>query len=155
MSAELSVKATPIIQPPTQDAISKTSNEQSKDSKVSPLSAKAPVDSLEGKTLPRPGSDAPGTVSEINTTRDDGKIQKKLSTEDVLEAVKNLNDFVQNTRRELNFSVDEQTGRTVVKVIDHETKDVIRQIPAEEILEVARRVAEEKEEKGNLLKVEV
>jgi flagellar protein FlaG len=62
---------------------------------------------------------------------------------------------VQKTRRELNFSVDELTGRAVVKVIDHETKDLIRQIPAEEILEVARRVAEQNDEKGNLLKVEV
>jgi len=151
MSSEFVVRAIPIAQPPTQDAVSKRGNVESSVSKVSSFSAKASIDSSTGKSLPKPGSDVPAVVTELGTS----KAQKSLSTEEVLEAVQNLNDFVQNTRKELNFSVDEQTGRTVVKVIDHETKDVIRQIPAEEILEVARRVAEENDEKGNLLKVEV
>lgn len=38
----------------------------------------------------------------------------------------------------LNFSIDEDTGRTVVKIIDTETGEVIRQIPAEELLAIAR-----------------
>jgi flagellar protein FlaG len=151
MSSELSVKAISIVQPPTQDAVSKRSNVESSVSKVSSLNAKASVGAVTGKALPTPGSDVPAAVSELDTP----KAQQNLSSEEVLEAVQNLNDFVQKTRRELNFSVDEQTGRTVVKVIDHETKDIIRQIPAEEILEVARRVAEENDEKGNLLKVKV
>jgi flagellar protein FlaG len=120
-------------------------------SKAPAISANASAYSRTGKSLPSPGSDVPAAVSGLGAV----KTPEKLSNEEVLEAVQNLNDFVQKTRRELNFSVDEQTGRTVVKVIDHETKDVIRQIPAEEILDVARRVAEQNDEKGNLLKVEV
>jgi len=151
MSSEFVIKAVPIVPTPTQDAVSKRSNMESTVAKVTPLNAKASVDSRTGKSLPNPGSDMPAAVSEA----DSSKSQKSLSNEEVLEAVQNLNDFVQKTRRELNFSVDEQTGRTVVKVIDYATKDIIRQIPAEEILDVARRVAEQNDEKGNLLKVEV
>lgn len=151
MSSELSVKSISTVQHTTQDANTKRSRVVHNDSKVAPLNTVASVESINGKSLPKTGSDVPAAVSDVDTD----KTQNSLSSEEVLEAVQNLNDFVQKTRRELNFSVDEQTGRTVVKVIDHETKDVIRQIPAEEVLEVARRVSEQNESKGNLFKVEV
>jgi len=148
MSSEIAIHLT---QPPTQDALNKRSYVDNTKSKVLPLATKASVDSSTGKSLPNQGSDMPVSVSQNQAI----KTSNELSTEEVLEAVQNLNDFVQKTRRELNFSVDDQTGRTVVKVIDHETKDLIRQIPAEEILEVAQRMSEQHEEMGNLLKIEV
>lgn len=61
-------------------------------------------------------------------------------SEAVKGAVKQLNAAVQTVRRELEFSVDEESGRTIVKVTDSETGDVIRQMPAEEALEVARHI---------------
>ena len=42
----------------------------------------------------------------------------------------------------LRFSVHEPTGRTIVKVIDKETKEMIREIPAEEILNLAAKLDE-------------
>ena len=51
------------------------------------------------------------------------------------EVVAVLNDFVQQIQRDLNFTVDEDSGRTVVKVLDTETKEVIRQIPSQEVLD--------------------
>jgi flagellar protein FlaG len=56
-------------------------------------------------------------------------------------AVSQINDHVQNLQRNLQFSVDDVTGRDVVTIIDSETEQVIRQIPSEEILEVARHLA--------------
>ncbi len=55
-------------------------------------------------------------------------------------AVQNLKSFVQNVQRELNFSIDESSGMTVVKIIDSQTDEVIRQIPAEEVLAIAEQV---------------
>ena len=40
--------------------------------------------------------------------------------------------------RNLQFTVDEDTGIDVVKVIDTETEEVIRQFPSEEVLAIAR-----------------
>ena len=54
------------------------------------------------------------------------------------ELVSNLNQRVQSVHRELKFSVDEDTGRTVIRVINSETEEVIRQIPPDEILAIAR-----------------
>jgi flagellar protein FlaG len=59
----------------------------------------------------------------------------------VKEAVGNLNDFVQKLSRTLQFSVDEESGRTVIKVVDSETKQIIRQIPPEEVLALAKNLA--------------
>jgi flagellar protein FlaG len=60
-------------------------------------------------------------------------------------AIRNVSGYVQNITRELNFSVDEELGRTVVTVIDESSGDVIRQIPSEDMIELARNLAEIKE----------
>jgi len=54
--------------------------------------------------------------------------------------VKELNEAVHVINTNLSFSVDQPTGETVIKVINADTKEVIRQIPAEEMLRVAARI---------------
>lgn len=41
------------------------------------------------------------------------------------------------TQRKLEFSIDEDSGRNVVKVIDSDSGDVIRQFPSEEVLKLS------------------
>lgn len=53
-------------------------------------------------------------------------------------AVSKLNEYVQNSRRDLHFSLDKDSGRVVVKVVDSETREVIRQIPSEEVIALAQ-----------------
>ncbi len=60
-------------------------------------------------------------------------------TEDV---VNELNDAILGVRRELKFSIDEDSGRAVVQVLDSETGEMIRQLPSEEILAVSRHIRE-------------
>jgi flagellar protein FlaG len=57
-------------------------------------------------------------------------------------AVTRLNDYVQDVQRNLEFSIDKDTGCTVVTVRDAETDEVIRQIPPEKMLAVMRALAE-------------
>lgn len=59
---------------------------------------------------------------------------------EVAEAVGQLNDYVQNIQRDLHFSIDDDTGRTVIKVVDSQSEEVIRQIPPEEALVLARHL---------------
>ena len=66
----------------------------------------------------------------------------QASREDVEEAVATIQDFVQTVRRALNFSLEEGTGRVVVKVTDSGSGDVIRQIPSEEALQLAENLSE-------------
>lgn len=54
------------------------------------------------------------------------------------EAVERLNKMVQNMSPDLEFSVDEDSERTIVKVVDQKTKEIIRQIPSKETIEIAQ-----------------
>ncbi len=56
------------------------------------------------------------------------------------DAISELKGFVQNIQRNLEFSVDDASGRTVIKVIDSESKEVIREIPPEEVVHLARNL---------------
>lgn len=44
--------------------------------------------------------------------------------------------------RELEFRVDEDTGRTIITVRNKETGEVVRQIPSEEVIALARLLAD-------------
>lgn len=57
-------------------------------------------------------------------------------------AVERLNEFLRERDRNLEFSVDDDTGRTILKVIHAGSGEVIRQIPAEELLQIARAFIE-------------
>ena len=59
---------------------------------------------------------------------------------DVEQAVEQLNDYVQSLQRDLRFSLDEELGRAVVRVIDRSSQEVIRQIPNETALQLARNL---------------
>lgn len=83
------------------------------------------------------GNNMPLTNSASHLT----EAQKK----ELSQAVKNVSGYVQNITRELNFSVDEELDRTVITVIDEETGDVIRQIPTEDILQLAKNIAQIKD----------
>ncbi len=49
--------------------------------------------------------------------------------------------FVKSMDRDLNFSVHEASGHTVIQVIDGETREVIKQIPSEEFLRMSEAIA--------------
>ncbi len=66
--------------------------------------------------------------------------------DDLQQAVSQLNDYVQNIQRNLQFSIDKESGVMVVKVIDTKSAKVIRQIPTEESLRMARRLVEHRDE---------
>ena len=62
------------------------------------------------------------------------------SEQQVKEAVQTVSEHVQSSQRTLQFSVDKASGSTVVRVIDSDSKEVIRQIPSEEMLVIASRL---------------
>ena len=69
------------------------------------------------------------------------------------EAITRINSYVQQVQRDLKFSVDDESGKTVIKVIDSQSKELIRQIPEEVLLQVARSIEDSLE--GTLLEVKV
>lgn len=65
----------------------------------------------------------------------------KVDAFDVAKAVERLNELAMEKARDLHFRVDEASGRTVITVINTATNEVVRQIPADEILNMARSMS--------------
>lgn len=74
----------------------------------------------------------------VNAQEEQALDQEKASKELIEQTVKRINSHIQKVERNLQFEVDEDTGRTVVKVMDTQTQELIRQIPREEILKLAQ-----------------
>ena len=74
----------------------------------------------------------------------DAAASKEPSREQLDRAVSELNQSPQVKTQGLQFSIDEDSQRTVVKIIDQETQEVLRQIPTREALEIAKSFASAK-----------
>jgi flagellar protein FlaG len=68
----------------------------------------------------------------------------KVAVEDMSAAVRaaarQIDSYLKQVGRALEYSIDEATGRTVITVRVTATGEVIRQIPNEEVLELARHI---------------
>ena len=65
--------------------------------------------------------------------------EKQPASEDQLkDAVKAANDFVQPINNAVEFSLDKDSDKMIVKVVDTATREVIRQFPSEEMLALAQ-----------------
>ena len=110
----------------------------------------AKIDSEVVFTVNTPQARGPEKVHPVNPAKpvqelpDDGKKlpAENYKTQNIDDAVQDINEHIQAAHRELLFSVDEDSGRTVIKVMDMNTKEVIRQIPNEEALKFARMIEE-------------
>lgn len=83
------------------------------------------------KSLPDGGNELPVTRNENDSPKNN-----------VDDAIQKLNEHLQMEQRELQFTVDEDSGKTVIKVIDTTTQELVRQIPSEEAIKVAQRLKE-------------
>ena len=59
---------------------------------------------------------------------------------DVKQAVEKLNQIVHSQQKHVNFSIDEATQSTVIKVFKTDTGELIKQFPPEQILAMAARI---------------
>ncbi|MBL1261577.1 MAG: flagellar protein FlaG [Thiotrichaceae bacterium] len=69
------------------------------------------------------------------------------------DAVTYINDHFQNIQRNLEFSVEEDTGKVLVRVYDTETEELVRQIPGEQAIKMAQ-IMHEKNQEADELKVD-
>lgn len=62
--------------------------------------------------------------------------------EQLKRAAEAINKALRQSNRNLEFRLDEQTNRVVVKLTDTETGELIRQIPSDEMLAISRAIGE-------------
>jgi flagellar protein FlaG len=61
-----------------------------------------------------------------------------VDTDALQQAMDDVQTAIKSIANDLTFSIDEDTGRTLVKIVDRETDEVIKQIPSEEMLRIAK-----------------
>lgn len=62
------------------------------------------------------------------------------SATELAEQVQNLQNFVQQQGWTVNFSMEKELEQVVIKVVDADTRTVIRQIPSEELIAINKRI---------------
>lgn len=85
----------------------------------------------QAKSAKQEVTDSAHTVGQSQVAR------SETTAEELRGAVTRLNDYVQSVQRDLQFEVDMERGQTIVRVVDNETQEVIRQIPDEVALRLA------------------
>lgn len=66
--------------------------------------------------------------------------EAKVPESAVGQAVAELNSYVQSEKRDLFFSVEDTSGDMIVRVVDRESGELIRQIPNQVVLDLAAKV---------------
>ena len=72
----------------------------------------------------------------------DPLLNRNISEDDIMQAVNRANKALDGTNRRFEYSIHEQTNTIVVKVIDTQTNEVIREIPPEKILNLIAKLWE-------------
>ncbi|WP_372599874.1 flagellar protein FlaG [Amphritea sp.] len=99
-----------------------------------------PHDAKEIKALPQEQ-----TVIKVEATS--SAELSEQNTEALKQTVAAINDFMAQFQRTLNFSVDQDRGQTIIKVIDTSSDELVRQIPSEDFLKISKHI----EQMNNLL----
>lgn len=89
--------------------------------------------------LPAAPQEASVPAGRVSVAAPEPTPQQQPSREQVQKAVESMRQLVQaKAPNSLSFSVDDSTGKTLVRISDAQTGEMIRQIPSEELLEIAR-----------------
>ncbi|MBN1477418.1 flagellar protein FlaG [Candidatus Sumerlaeota bacterium] len=102
-----------------------------------------------GKGAPNPSSSATGLEDVVEVFPTISGAEQSVSSDSkgdlraaLQEAVDEANSRIKTlTNAAVRFKIDEETGRTVIEVVDRDTDEVIRNIPPEEMLRIASRLS--------------
>jgi flagellar protein FlaG len=100
--------------------------------------------------------------TKVNQFKDQQEITNKyFNSEDTLneqneqneplvidEALELIADFMQLSSRNINFQQDDASDKTVIKFFDAESKELIKQFPSEEVLEIAQKIVALRQDVG-------
>lgn len=81
---------------------------------------------------------SPKTAAPIQTVDAVKPAAAVTDTEQLDDAIKSINKAIEMQAQGVEFTVDPDSNRTVVKIIDQQTQQVLRQMPSKEALEIAK-----------------
>ena len=91
-------------------------------------------------------SSTQATVKENNDVQNIQEIQaqktEKESAEEIEQAFAEISEFMNVYNRNVNFSMDEKSEKTVIKVFDSDSQELIKQFPSEDLIKLAQKIRE-------------
>ena len=73
-----------------------------------------------------------------NVLQQVSSVTPQVDVEKLRAAVASANEFLKPIASNLLFSIDDDSGRTIIKVVDVSTQEVLRQIPSPEMLAISK-----------------
>ena len=95
--------------------------------------------------VPAPAKKPPASQADATRTpKQDSviEVKQKFDPDQLEQITKELNDNFRIFNTALSFSVDDNTGTTVIRILDRDTDKVIREIPPDELLQLAAKLTE-------------
>lgn len=86
------------------------------------------------------GSDNAG--SQQQQTQSGSKAQQQQQSEQLKKAIAEMNKKINNSNEEAVFGVHEDTNRIMIKIMDKDTKEVIKEFPPEKTLDMIAKIWE-------------
>ncbi len=97
---------------------------------IEPHSEQGETESKQGKSMVLANKQKPDLSGD----------SEQIRNRTIVSAVTKLNDFVQNEKRDLEFVVKDEAGVSVVKITNRKSGELIRQIPGDEVIDLARKL---------------
>ncbi|WP_461205749.1 flagellar protein FlaG [Clostridium sp. DL1XJH146] len=88
------------------------------------------------------GSSIKEDKSKSNNGQSTHQGKREFSSEFIEEQIEKLNKVMFGTDKHFEFSVHKKTNQILVKVVDTETNEVIRELPPEKILDIVAKMEE-------------
>lgn len=96
----------------------------------------APVPTAATPRSIAPESSKPAAAAPVSKTA-----AKEPSDKQLDEALQTANSYLATKENTLEFSFDKDSGRTIVKLVDSKTQEVVRQFPSNEMLAIAKDIS--------------
>ena len=88
-------------------------------------------------TSTSPSSQDAGLSENSSVTPAGRQPEPEVSAKDLKSSVEQINRAI-GLNNSVNLNLDDESGKVVVQIVDNKTKTVLRQIPSEEVLAIAR-----------------
>lgn len=95
------------------------------------------VSAIENNPYPIPASSG---KKDIETQLQYDEAEEKITMEQLEKAVNKANEHIMEVNTQLQYRIHEGTDRIMVRLIDTESQDVIREIPPEKMLDLVAEI---------------
>ena len=81
-------------------------------------------------------------IKDMNTNKDNTSGTTKVSEKDAKETVDKINKFLQGENTHAEYAIHEGFKDIMIKIVDNDTKQVIREIPPKKVLDMVQKLCE-------------